>query len=194
MGGKLKAGSGKQELKKGRFMKLDLPKPLRLARNEEGSALVEFAMTVPLLTLLFFGVLQGMFAMYIYHYTAYAAQQGARFAVVHGASFSANMTYNCSTSAPPNFTMQYGCTARGIDIQNYVQSLGAINPNRLTINTTDAYLWPGTNPDGTTAGCGIAKSKGCLVRVTASYSFNFVPFLPFTGLTMSATSEKAILQ
>jgi len=174
-----------------------MQKRFRWLREERGSALMEFAMTVPLLMFLLFGVLQGMFAMYAYHFTAYAAQEGARFAIVRGYTWSENVDTKCQTSAPPNFTMKYTCTATGTDIQNYVQSLGAISPSNLTINTTDSYVWPGLNADGTTAGCTPttkAKSKGCLVKVTASYTFNFIPFLPFTGLTMKATSEKVIQQ
>jgi hypothetical protein len=90
--------------------------------------------------------------------------------------------------------MAYDCTALSSDIQNYVQSLGAINPSNLTINTSNSYVWPGTNPDGTTTGCTQTNSKGCLVRVTASYTFDVIPFLPFTALRMRATSEKVIAQ
>ncbi|MGO9436883.1 MAG: TadE/TadG family type IV pilus assembly protein [Terracidiphilus sp.] len=171
---------------------IDMQKRFHWTSEESGSALVEFAVTVPLLIFLLFAVLQGSFAMYAYHYTAYAAQQGARFAMVRGYTASENIASPCGTSAPPNFTIAYDCTAVSGDIQNYVQSLGAINPSNLTINSSN---WPGLNPDGTSTGCTThANSKGCLVKVTASYTFNFVPFLPFTGLKMSATSEKVILQ
>ena len=168
-------------------------KQLRRVLEERGSALVEFAVTVPLLVSLLFGVLECMYAMYAYHYTAYAAQQGARFAMVRGSTASQNIATPCSTSAPPNFTMVYVCESASSDVQNYVRSLGAINPNRLTTSTT----WPGQTPSGATAPCtGSNKvdSKGCLVKVTANYTFDFVPFLPFTGLTLHATSEKVILQ
>jgi Flp pilus assembly protein TadG len=170
--------------------KLNLRKAFPFVGDERGSALVEFAVTVPLLIFLLFAVLQGMVAMYVYHYTAYAAQQGARFAMVRGYTWQ----QPCNTSAPPNFTMVYSCTANTQDIQNYVQSLGAINPSSLTINTTSSYVWPGANPDGATGPCATINSKNCLVKVTTYYTFNVVPFIPFTGVTMSATSEKAILQ
>lgn len=170
--------------------KSDMLQRFRWLCEERGSALVEFAMTAPLLIFLILAVLQGMFAMYAYHFTAYAAQQGARFAMVRGATWSANITSYCGTSAPPNFTMAYDCEAQSSDIQNFVKGLGAISPTNLTVNTS----WPGLNPDGTTSGCAKTNSKGCLVKVTANYTFNFVPFLPFTGLKMSATSEKVILQ
>lgn len=168
-------------------MKLNLQRRFQPAREERGSAIVEFAITVPLLTLIFFGTIQGIFGMYIYHYMAYAAQQGARYAMVRGGTWSQNVATGCATASPP-----YNCTATAADIQTYVRGMGAINPNRLTVNTT----WTGTNPDGTTTGCtgSSANSKGCLVKVTANYSFNFVPYLPFTGLTVTATSEKVILQ
>jgi Flp pilus assembly protein TadG len=174
---------------------MDIQKWFRLAREERGSTLVEFAITVPLVFLLLFGVLQGMFAMYAYHYTAFAAQQGARFAMVRGYTWSQDATTNCSAAAPPNFTMKYDCTASNTDIEYYVQSLGAISSSNMSINTSSSYIWPGLNPDGTTTGCTTqSNSKGCLVKVTASYTFHFIPLLPFTALTMTATSEKVILQ
>jgi len=175
--------------------KIDMRKWFRRAREERGSALVEFAISAVLLIMLLFGVFQGMLAMYIYHYTAWAAQQGARFAQVRGYTWSSLGVSNyCGTSAPPNFTMAYDCEAKTSDIQNYVQTLGAINPSSLTINTTKSYVWPGHTPSGSTAGCAQTNSKGCLVQVTATYTFNFIPFVPFTGLKMTATSEKVILQ
>lgn len=184
--------------KKGQSMKrmIEMQKRFRLAREEGGSALVEFAVTVPLLVSLLFAVLDGMFAMYAYHYTAYAAQQGARFAMVRGHTASENITTHCGTSAPPNFTMAYDCEALSSDIQNYVQSLGAINSNNLTINTSNSYVWPGKTPDGTTTGCtqGVGNYKGCLVKVTASYTYDFLPFVSVSSVTMHATSEKVILQ
>ncbi len=176
--------------------KVDMRKRLRLLREERGTALVEFAMTAWLLILLLFGVFQWMFAMYAYHFTTYAAQQGTRFAMVRGNTWSKNISTNCSTSAPPNFTMVYDCTASITDIQNYVQSLATtgINASNVTINTTSSYVWPGKTPDNTTTGCSTANSQGCLVKVTVSYTFNFLPSMPMTAVNMSATSEKVILQ
>lgn len=174
-----------------------LRKLFRLAREERGSTLVEFAMTALLLVVLLSGVLQWMLAMYAYHFTSYAAQQGSRFAAVRGYTWSKNKTTNCTTSAPPNFTMPYECTASAADIQNYVQSLatGGIKASSLTITTSSSYVWPGTNPDNTTTGCTTnANSQGCMVKVTVSYSFTFLPFLNSPSLTIPATSETVILQ
>jgi len=62
----------------------DMQTPLRLAREEHGAELVEFALAASLLALILFGMLQWMFAMYAYHFTNYAAEQGTRFAMVRG--------------------------------------------------------------------------------------------------------------
>jgi Flp pilus assembly protein TadG len=174
-----------------------MQKLIRFAREERGAELVEFAMTASLLIFVLLGVLQWMVAMYSYHFTTYAAQEGTRFAMVRGHTWSQNVATNCSTSAPPNFTMKYSCTASSTDIQNYVQSLATpgIKPSSVTINTSSSYVWPGKTPDNTTTGCTTtANSQGCLVKVTVSYSFNFLPFLPMPALSLSSTSESAILQ
>ncbi len=171
-------------------------KLLRVAGDDRGSELVEFAIASWLMMVLLIGAFQWMIAMYAYHFASYAAQQGARFAEVRGYTWSKNETTNCSTSAPPSFTMPYDCTASSTDIQNYVQSLASpgIIASDVTIDTTSSYLWPGKTPDGTTSTCSPANSQGCLVKVTVNYTFNFVPFLNLTSLPISATAEKPILQ
>jgi Flp pilus assembly protein TadG len=177
--------------------KSEMQKRFRLLREERGSGLVEFAVVAWILLFLSFGILQGMFAMYAYHFTTYAAQQGSRFAMVRGYTWSEYKTTDCGTSAPPNFTMAYDCTATATDIQNYVQSLATmgITPSAITITTTSSSVWPGTNPDNTTTGCTTnPNSQGCMVVVKVSYAFDFLPKVAMTGVTMTATSEKVILQ
>ena len=172
-------------------------KLLRLAREEGGSQLVEFSMTALLLITLLFGIFDWMFGLYAYHFTTYAAQEGARFAMVRGHTWSKNTATNCSSSAPPSFTLPYNCTASSTDIQNYVQSLASpgVIPGNVTINTTSSYVWPGQTPDGAAAPCSTyANSQGCMVKVTVSYTFNFFPLLKMSALPISATSEKVILQ
>jgi Flp pilus assembly protein TadG len=173
-------------------------KLFRFAREERGSELVEFAVTAWLLILVLFGVYQWGYAMYAYHFATYAAEEGVRFAEVHGYTWSEYTATDCSTSAPPNFAMKYDCTASSTDIQNYVKSLstGALNYNNVSINTTASYLWPGTTPDCTSGctACATTNSQGCMVKVTVSYTFNFLPFLKISALTMTATSENVILQ
>jgi Flp pilus assembly protein TadG len=176
---------------------LTLRKLVRLGREETGAELVEFALSSLMLVVLMFAVFNWTLGMYVYHFMSYAAQQGTRFAMVRGHTWSKNATENCGTSAPPNFTMAYNCTAQASDIQNYIQSLAHpwILPSGMTINTSSSYVWPGKNPDGNSTGCSTnANSPGCLVKVTVSYNFAFLPLMKLTGLPLSATSEKVITQ
>ncbi len=176
---------------------IGMRKLLRLAREERGTQLVEFSISALFAIILLFGVFDSMLEAYAIHFATYAAQQGTRFAMVRGHTWSKNTTTSCSTSAPPNFTMVYNCTASATDIQNYVQSLATpgISQTGVTINTTSSYVWPGQNPDGTTTGCTTnANSSGCMVKVTVNYTFNFIPFVKVNPFPITATSEKVILQ
>lgn len=179
-------------LRKRRLMRkrLNVRKAFRLASDESGSELVEFGLCALILMGLLVGVIEFAMAMYTYHFLSGAAQRGSRFAMVRGSTWSQYETEDCSTSAPPNFTMAYNCTASSTDIQNYVQSLATagINSSKVTVNSS----WTGETPDGAT--CATTNSQGCLVKVTVSYNFNFLPIEKLSALSLSATSEGVILQ
>ncbi len=167
----------------------------RLGREESGAEVVEFAMCAMILMGIMVGMIGFSLGMYTYHYVSSAAQQGMRFAIVRGHTWSSDESERCSTSAPPNFTMTYNCEARLIDIQNYVQNLATagINPSNVTVSTSG--VWPGTTPDGGT--CSPANSQGCFVKVTVNYTFDFFKLFPLGNLsnwTMSATSQGVILE
>jgi Flp pilus assembly protein TadG len=158
-------------------------------RDDRGSQLVEFALSIMVLLTLVFGMVDFSRAMYSYHFASYAAQEGARYAMVRGASW----TSACSTSAPPNFTQKYGCIAAQSDVQNYVRNLtmAGISQSNLTVTTT----WPGTTPTCTSScsACSPAASKGCYVKVKVNYKFTFMfGFLPKTALNFAGTSMKVI--
>jgi Flp pilus assembly protein TadG len=170
--------------------RLDVRKACRLASEESGSELVEFAVSTLILMGRLVGVREFALAMYSYHFLSTVAQQGTRFAMVRGQTWSKDKTANCSTSAPPHFTMAYDCTASSTDIQNYVQSLAmaGMSPSSVKVNS----VWTGATPDGGT--CATSNSQGCLVQVTVSYNFNFLPIQHLSALPLSATSEGVILQ
>jgi Flp pilus assembly protein TadG len=162
-----------------------------LAHDDGASVIVEFAVSAFVLLSLLFGTIWFALAAYSYHFVTWAAQQGTRYAIVRGADW----TSSCSTSAPPNFTMNYACQASSSDIQNSVKSLATgvgVNAGLLTVNAT----WPQTTPacSSSCSACATNNSSGCYVNVTVTYSFNSVPlpFLPKSALSMTATSQKVI--
>lgn len=164
-----------------------LPRKLReLRKSERGSELVEFAFTAPILLALVFGILDFSRAMYCDLFVNYAAQEGARYAIVRGASWSGT---SCSSST-------YECDATSNDVKTYVKGLALpwININDINVNST----WPGTTPGCSSSGgcsaCATPNTAGCYVNVNVTYRFKFiVPFLPkSTGITFSGTSQKVI--
>ncbi len=185
---------------KGRSMKktAGIAKLFRLVREEHGVELLEFALVLPVLILLLFGVFQIGYTMYVYHFTTYAAEEGARYAAVRGQTWSTNTPVSCATAA------QYECTATPAMIQSYVQSLatpGIVSTN-LTIDETSTDVWPGLNPDGNNTNCTPnTNSRGCLVVVKVNYAFNsvptvkmvgFFPYMKLSSMTMTATSKSVI--
>lgn len=152
-------------------------------RGERGSALLEFALAGGVMLLCVIGFLEFAFAVYTYLFVASAAQQGARYAMVHGAHWG---TTTCTS------TSSFECNATSADVQNYVRSLAnpAITASSLTVSTS----WPGKNIDGTSAGCAAAaNSPGCEVTVEVSYPFGLsIPFMANSTLTLTSTSEMAI--
>jgi Flp pilus assembly protein TadG len=161
----------------------------RAARDESGSELVEFAAASTLLLMVLFGIFGVCLIAYSDYFVSYAAQEGARYAMVRGNGWSSA----CSTTQPPNFTITFGCTAASSDVQNYVQSLTmpGINQSNITATTT----WPGITPDCSSncSACTSSNSTGCMVKVVVSYSFGLMlPFLSKSTATVTGTSEKVI--
>ena len=168
----------------------------RLWREQQGAELVEFALSTWILMTLFIGLIYTCFGFYSYTYTSNAAQAGTRFAIVHGGTW----TTACSTSAPPNFSLKYNCTASAADVQNYLKAIAppGIVPSQITVTTT----WPGTTAT-CASGCtacaspNTAQSKGCMVKVLVSYHYALLPTLiPGSAFAfpLRATSEKTIAQ
>jgi Flp pilus assembly protein TadG len=161
-----------------------------LAGEESGAEIVEFAVSISLFFMALLGVIGFANAVYVYHFVTWGAQQGTRYAIVHGADFSSTA---CSSVAPPAFAMKYNCEASSTDVQNYVRSTtpGGINVSSIAVNTT----WPATTPDCTSGctACSPAQNAGCLVNVQVTYTFDFsLGFLPKSALSLTGTSERVI--
>lgn len=138
------------------------------AGNEEGSALVEVALTVPVLLTCFFGLIDVSLAFYTHQVLSESAREGTRYAMVHGST--------CTTGSGNS------CTVSASTVNSYVSGLSWPNIGGGTMTVSTTY------PDGN-------EAPGSRVKVTATYNFPFsVPFIPASTLTMSSTSITYILQ
>lgn len=161
----------------------------RFIGDESGSELLEFALTATLFLTTILCIADVCRAMYFYHFVTYAAQEGARYATVRGADWNSS----CNSSAPPNFTMNFDCSASRGDVSNFVKSLGSVNSSNLNVDTT----WTGTTPDCSSncSACTTANDQGCMVQVKVSYTFTFMtPFLKQKSINLYGTSEQVIQQ
>jgi Flp pilus assembly protein TadG len=150
----------------------------------KGSSIVEFAMSVIVVLILIFGIINFALALYAYQFVTYAARAGARYAIVRGST--------C--------TRLDNCNATADQIQAYIRSLNppGIDPALITMNTTDSFVWPDTAP-AAAAGCTkvgpIFNSPGCPVQVQVQYTFpSVLPFLKNGTIPLIATSEMQISQ
>jgi Flp pilus assembly protein TadG len=152
--------------------------------GEQGSTLVEIALSTMLFMLFVFGIINFGLAIFSLNFISNAAREGTRYAMVHGAACANNGTSCALTSA---------------QIQSYVTSLapGSISTNALTVT---AYCGPGGSspPSGD---CGQSTSgtpndnPGNVVYVKVQYNFTFPSaFVLNKQIAMQVASERVIYQ
>jgi Flp pilus assembly protein TadG len=154
----------------------------RSARGEEGSVIMETAMSSIILLTFMFGVIETGFALYSYHFISEAAREGTRYAIVRGSSAG---TLTCSAPGPPT------CIAQSADIQTYVKGLGfpGINPGNMTV----APAWSAYPSGQSCPATGPCNSPGNLITITVTYNFPLtVPFIPAHTYTMTSTAAMII--
>jgi Flp pilus assembly protein TadG len=160
--------------------------------GESGAALVETALSATVLLALLIGMMQTFLALYGYHYVAYAAREGSRWAMVRGGDCYLQGTM-------PN------CNANQNDIQTYVRSLGFPGIDSSNVTVTAAWDQPST-PTATaptiswstcstgTPGTG-CNAPGHMVVVDVTYAFPLnIPFVSNRTLNMTSTSSMVISQ
>jgi Flp pilus assembly protein TadG len=158
---------------------------MRFRTDTSGSMQVDFALSISLVMMVTFGIMDLCRAVYVDHFVANAARSATRYAIVRGASWN---------GAPCLTPTAYGCEATKTDTRSYVQSIVPLgfDTSDLTVHTS----WPGVGPTG--MACDTSQgvnNAGCIVSVRVDYSFRFVlPFLPTNVLDLTSTSNLTIVQ
>ena len=160
---------------------------LSVLGQEEGSELIEFAFASFVLLMCFFGIMGISLAMYTYQFTAYAAREATRYAMVRGSTWKGT---TCTTTTTVN------CDADTSAITALVQSIvpPAISPSLLTVTPT----WSGAALPGAAETCTTANGPngpGCLMSVEVDYNFSYLmPFLPTYSMVLTSKSAAIIIQ
>ena len=146
------------------------------ARGEEGSAILETALSMIIFLTFLFGIMETGFALYAYHFISNAARETTRYAIVRGNS--------CKDLAS-------ACPATKNEIKTYATTLGfsGITTNDVSVSYAGYPAGAACIPN---ANC---NNPGNLITVTITYHFPFnVPFIPAKTIAMSSTSAMVISQ
>jgi Flp pilus assembly protein TadG len=151
---------------------------------QRGSVLAEFAIASVAALTLMFGILEFARAMYMYDLVTAVSRDGARFAMLNGA-----------TSCP-------GGTPSPDPLQSFVSSRAPLaGPGALQVTTTcttstacaTSSSTNCSNAGACTSSAAPYNTKGCIISVQVAYSFNFiVPLVSRVALPMSSSSTMVI--
>lgn len=136
-------------------------------RDEEGSALVEFALSSVVMFMTLFGLMAVCTALYSYLFVSEAAREASRYAIVRG--------NKCTGFSD--------CKIDSALLNTYVKNLAYPGINKGNLSASASFT-----PD---------NSPGSVVSVTVTYNMALnIPFWPKTGraLQLSSTSQMAISQ
>jgi Flp pilus assembly protein TadG len=169
--------------------------------NEEGSELVESAISILLLFMLILGVIEGCWAFYGLHYVASVTHEAARYAIVRGGSWAQSCDGSGTAGSGYSSSM---CTASPADIENYVANRNYPGLNITAGDVCVEYFTsvPSSASTSCTASTGsiLSDSPGDIVQVTVTYPFSFslpTPVPPFKttfNWQLASTSQMVIAQ
>jgi Flp pilus assembly protein TadG len=153
--------------------------------GDNGTSLIEFAVSVPVLFMLLIGFIQMCHALYSNFCISEAARDTARWASVRGST-------SC-TNAPG----MSGCNATAAQIQSYAQSAGYPGVVSSSISVSTAWLSNSETTPATWSTCSgdDCNRPGNAVQIVVSYPFPYqIPFGPSNTFNFSSTAQMVIVQ
>ncbi len=153
----------------------------RRKRQQGGNVIIEMGLCMTTLFLMIFGIVQYSILNFANNFCAFAAQQGARYASIRGASSVSPLPTNPS---PCGST----CTneSSGDPTTTYVQGLTvALNTANLTVATT----WTACS------GCSNGNDQGSTVTVKVSYSYSpLLTLVSPNSMTLNSSSTMTVIE
>jgi Flp pilus assembly protein TadG len=154
-------------------------------RAQSGHVIVEMGLCMTVLFLMIFGITEYSRIAYANNFTAFAAQQAARYASIRGSASASPL----ATSPSPCGT---SCTnaSSGDATKTFVEGLSVgLNTANLTVTTTWSCA--------TTGSCANANTAGNTVSVKVNYAYN--PFLTMVAplpstFNMNSTATMTVVQ
>lgn len=155
------------------------------AMGERGSALIEFALSVPVLLMLLIGFIQFNLALYTSQCLSEIARETSRWASMRGATSCTNTPYLTE------------CEATADEIQSHAKHLGypAIIPGNLIVSTSWLSKGGSTNASWSACNGQNCNQPGDAVRVVVRYQFPIdIPVAGSNTIQLSSTAQMVISQ
>lgn len=166
-----------------------LEKKFRCAQSRQaGQAMVEYALVMVFLFVLFVSIIQVIMIMYAYSTLANSAKEGMRYAIVHGTGSGKS---SCSGPGNSKVTPALTCTdSTGTNVQTAVTNFAGLSFQNVTSSDVTVDYDPGSaNTNAFGAAC---SAPGCLVRVTVSHTYSPLFNLNWASFTMNSAAEGRI--
>lgn len=150
-------------------------------RDEAGQTMVEFALVLLFVFILFVSIVQMIMFMHTYNTLADAAKEGVRYAIVHG-------TQNSSCSGPSTSTICTAPDTTGTNVKTQaVLPFASVSIQNVT--SADVQVTWFANPPATTA----CSDPGCMVRVTVAHQYNPLFGLGWPNFMVYAAAQGRIM-
>jgi Flp pilus assembly protein TadG len=156
---------------------------MRKREREKGSALVDFALTVTIVLLIMFLIVDVGRALYTFNWLSDTARRATRFAMVRGTTCDPQLESYCNIDNHPR-------GARQQEIDAYVKSLAIGINTDPTVLQIDTHCLAAANAPAPPP-CAAAG----WVQVQVRYQFSFLsPLMHLNPWWMHSTSERVVLQ
>jgi len=149
-------------------------------RSEGGQAMVEFALLIVFIFVLFVSMLQFILLMYAYTTLADAAKEGVRYAVVHGTGSGGSL---CSGPSPGCGDSSGNNVKLGLASENWI---GVLPLTQLSFQAVSAGSVTIVYADD-------CSTPGCRVRVSVSHQYSPLFGLGWPSITLNAAAEGRIM-
>ena len=156
--------------------------------SQAGQAMVEFALVIFFVFIVFVSAVQMILLMHAYNTLADAAKEGVRYAIVRGSDNSL-----CSGPGNPNANPVVTCSTdpTGTNIQTTVVNFAGLAFQNVTTSEVTVDYDP--NSANTTTFGAACSAPGCLVRVTIAHTYSPFFGLGWPNFTLYAAADGRIM-
>lgn len=157
--------------------------------------MVEFALTITLVLIVFVSMVQMVLLMHAYNTLADSAKEGVRFAIVHGTGFGGGCSGPGSVNLTPSVSCSdttTNCASHCDSVVTAVTNFAAVSFQNVTASNVTVSYDPSsanTNNPNFAAAC---SQPGCAVRVSVSYTYTPLFGLNWPSFTLNAASDGII--